>query len=155
MSYPYTYAGIVNQFQTACNEHLAINFFSSGTLDKLDAASQNVPYPYAFLRPLSSQGINLNANGISGTRSLTFELYMLDVPKLTDTDYTKLLSQTETYLYDIIAYFNLGAIQQDFFCTLQSITPVNEAFNDRVCGWVATIVVNTDYVLDFCNFPKL
>ena len=39
--------------------------------------------------------------------------------------------------------------------TLQSIVPVNEAFNDRVCGWVGTIVVNTDYVLDFCNFPKL
>ena len=39
--------------------------------------------------------------------------------------------------------------------TLNSISPLYEAFNDRVAGWVANITVNTQATLDFCNFPKL
>jgi hypothetical protein len=102
----------------------------------LDASSQNVKYPYIFLRPLTSPGINLNANGISGTRSLTFEMYSLDVPKLSDASPLKIKSDTEQYIYDLISYVNLGSAQQTEFCTLQNITPVDEAFNDRAYGWV-------------------
>jgi hypothetical protein len=80
---------------------------------------------------------------------------MMDIPQLTDTDVLKLQSQTEVYLYDIIAYFNLGADQQEQFITLSSISPLYEAFNDRVAGWVANITVTTYGTLDFCNFPKL
>ena len=70
-----TYFDIVNEFSASCAAHLAINAFDEGALDYLDASSQNIKYPYIFLRPLTSPGINLNANGISGTRTLTFELY--------------------------------------------------------------------------------
>ena len=97
----------------------------------------------------------LNANGVSGARSLNFEFYMMDIPQLTDVDVLKLQSQTEIYLYDIIAYFNLGAVQRDEFITLNSISPLYEAFNDRVAGWQANITFNSYGVLDFCNFPKL
>jgi len=148
-----TYSQIVNDFQTACNEHLAINYFASGTIDKLDASSQNVPYPMAFLRPLTSIGAVLNNLGTSGERTLTFELYMLDVPKLTDSDVTKLMSNCEIYIYDIISWFNLGSMQQDYEINLNNITPVNEAFNDRVTGWVGNLTITTPFVLDYCNFP--
>jgi len=150
-----TYAYIVEQFRTACDEHLAINSFGEGSIDRLDSLTQNVKYPLAFLRPLNSQGMVLNTNGVSGARSLNFELFMLDVPQLTDTDVLQLQSQTEIYLYDIIAYFNLGDDQQLEYITLNSITPLYESFNDRVCGWNANITVNTYGTLDFCNFPKL
>jgi hypothetical protein len=98
-----------------------------------------------------------NQNGVSGARSLNFEFYMMDIPQLTDTDVLKLQSQCEIYLYDIISYFNLGpaSISQSEFVTLNSISPLYEAFNDRVAGWVANITVNTYGTLDFCNFPKL
>jgi hypothetical protein len=79
----------------------------------------------------------------------------MDVPQLTDTDVLKFQSQCEIYLYDIIAYFNLGSYQQLEFITLNNISPLYESFNDRVCGWVASITVNTQATLDFCNFPKL
>jgi hypothetical protein len=97
----------------------------------------------------------LNTNGVSGARALNFEFYMVDVPQLTDTDVLKLQSQCEINIYDIIAYFNLGTVQQVEYVTLNSISPLYEAFNDRVAGWVANITVNTVGTLDFCNFPKL
>jgi hypothetical protein len=150
-----TYQYIVDQFRTACAEHLAINEFGEGSIDRLDSLTQNVKYPLAFLRPVTSPGITLSPNGISGARTLNFEFYMMDVPQLTDTDVLKLQSQTEIYLYDIIAYFNLGSYQQLEFITLNSISPLYESFNDRVAGWVANITVNTQATLDFCNFPKL
>jgi len=150
-----SYQFIVEQFRTACAEHLAINSFGEGSIDRLDSLTQNVKYPLAFLRPLTSQGMILNQNGVSGARALNFELIMMDVPQLTDVDVLKLQSQCEIYIYDIIAYLNLGSVQQLEFVVLNNITPLYESFNDRVAGWNANITVNTYGTLDFCNFPKL
>jgi len=152
-----TFEQVVNTFNNACSEHLAINTFQFGTIDKLDASTQNVKYPYVFLRPLTSTGLVTDANGLNGVRSLTFELYSLDVPKLTESDYLGVMSDTEQYVYDIIGYFNLrGTSQQNEFVTLQNIAPVNEAFQDRVYGFVATINYNESGIwLDYCNYPKL
>jgi len=150
-----TYSYIVEQFRTACAAHLAINEFGEGSIDRLDSLTQNVKYPLAFLRPIQSNGITLNPNGVSGARTLNFEFYMMDVPQLTDVDVLQLQSNCEIYLYDIIAYFNLGSFQQLEFITLNSISPLYEAFNDRVAGWVGNITINTQVTLDFCNFPKL
>ena len=150
-----TYKEVVEQFQTACNQHLAINTFAEGTLDYLDASSQNIKYPYIFLRPLTSNGIVLDANGVSGTRTLTFEMYSLDVPKLSDESPLKLKSDTEQYIYDIISWFNLGDYQQREYLTLQNITPVQEAFNDRAFGWVAVVNFSDMYTLNYCAYPKL
>ena len=80
---------------------------------------------------------------------------MMDVPKLTDSDYTSLMSDLELYLYDVIAWFNLGSQQQDYQIGLNNISPLNEAFEDRVCGWVGNLTILTPYVLDYCNFPDL
>jgi hypothetical protein len=150
-----TYKEVVETFQSASEAHLAIKSFAEGALDYLDASSQNIKYPYIFLRPLTSPGINLNANGISGTRSLTFEMYSLDVPKLSDASPLNIKSNTEQYIYDLIAYFNLGSGQQSEFITLQNITPVDEAFNDRVYGWVAVLNYTDIAILDYCAFPDL
>ena len=150
-----TYKQVVETFQSASNAHLAIKSFAEGALDYLDASSQNIKYPYIFLRPLTSPGINLNANGISGTRSLTFELYSLDVPNLKDASPLNIKSNTEQYIYDLISYFNLGSQQQSEFITLQNITPVDEAFNDRAYGWVAVLNYTDIAVLDYCAFPDL
>jgi len=149
-----TYYDVVNEFSASCAAHLAIKTFAEGALDYLDASSQNVKYPYVFLRPLTSPGINLNANGISGTRTLTFELYSLDVPNLKDASPLQIKSNTEQYIYDIIGYFNLGADQQTEWITLNNITPVDEAFNDRAYGWVATLNYNDIAILDYCAFPS-
>jgi hypothetical protein len=63
------------------------------------------------------------------------------------------MSNTEQFIYDIISYINRGDYQQVRWCTLNSITPVNEAFNDRTLGWVATVNFNGPGVLDYCAYP--
>lgn len=150
-----TYQQVVETFASASAAHLAINSFAEGALDYLDASSQNVRYPYIFLRPITSTGIVLNDNGISGTRQLTFELYSMDIPQLKNASPLKIKSDTEQYIYDLIAYINLGSQQQTEWCTLSNILPVDEAFNDRAYGWVATVNYNDAYVLDYCAFPSL
>ena len=146
---------VVNLFGSACSSHLAINTFAFGTIDKLDSTLQNVVYPYIFLRPLSSVGLTQNPIGVSGgTRQLTFEMYSLDVPKLTESDYLGVMADTEQFVYDIISYFTLGSIQQDAYVVLQNITPINEAFNDRTYGWVATLTYNEEGVYSYCDFPN-
>ena len=150
-----SYQDIVNQFKDACQKHLAINTFNEGIIDYLNNTSQNVEYPYCFLRALTSPGIVLSQNGVNGSRKLTFELYMLDIPDLTDQDRVKLMSDCEQYLYDIISYFNLGSNQQELFIVSTSITPVSEAFADRAVGWVMTLNITTQYDGSYCNFPQL
>jgi len=151
-----SFGEVVEMFGSACSSHLAINTFAYGTIDKLDSSLQNVIYPYVFLRPLSSQGLTQDANGRSaGVRSLTFEMYSLDIPKLTESDYLSVMSDTEQYVYDLVSYFTLGSQQQELYVNLQNITPVNEAFNDRCYGWVSTITFSEEGVYNFCDFPSI
>lgn len=144
-----TYYNIVQDFQAACQAHYQIASFDSGTLDYLDASAQNRVYPYVFLRPLSTVLADR-------TRTLGFELYSLDQPKIGSSDNLSVVSDTEMYIYDLMAWFNFGPAsrQQVYEINLTSAAPVNEAFQDRVYGWVANIDVITPFMLDYCNYPQ-
>lgn len=142
-----TYKEIVETFENATTAHLAVQSFAEGPIDYLDAHSQNTKYPFMFLRPLVSTGLSGNI------RTLTFELYSLDVPKLSNESPLLLKSNTELYIYDILGYIRFNsAYGMDF--NLNNITPVQEAFNDRVFGWVANINITEEAVYNFCNFPS-
>jgi len=144
-----TYVDIINAFATACSNHVQIASFDSGTIDYLDASAVNRLYPFVFMRPLS-------ANLADRTRTLTFELYSLDQPKVGTSNNISVVSDTEQYIYDLMAWFNYGPAdrQQWYDIQLQSAAPVNEAFQDRVFGWVATINVVTPFNLDYCSYPQ-
>lgn len=144
-----SYQQIITDFQTACSQHTGIGSFETGTIDFLDASSVNKVYPYIFLRPVGSPGLANNS------RVLTFEIFSLDVPTLSNESPVTLLSNTEQYIYDIMAWFNLGTQQQSYQIDMISLSPVNEAFQDRVFGWVAVIEVTVPFYLDYCNFPSL
>lgn len=145
-----TYREIINDFQTACDQHLSISSFDSGTLDYLDASAVNRLYPYVFLRPLSA----VMADRV---RTLGVELYVLDQPKIKSQSNIDVVSNTEMYLYDLMAWFNFGPTerQQTYDIQLVNAAPVNEAFQDRVYGWVATLDVITPFMLDYCDYPKV
>ena len=147
----HSYKDIVNYFQQACDAHVAIQSFAEGAIDYLDANSQNIRYPFVFLRPLASPGITAN------TRTLTFELYALDVPKLSDQSPLQVKSNTEQYIYDICSYIQYGPVgdQNGFEVDMSNMTPVNEAFNDRVYGWVTQINVSEEGIFNYCTYPKL
>ena len=144
-----TYKQIVETFETAANNHLAIKSFASGPIDYLDSNSQNIVYPFVFLRPIEGIGF------INNVRSLTFELYSLDVPKTSDENALTVMSNTELYLYDIGSYIRRGPNQQTMDFEMTALAPVNEAFQDRVFGWVATIDYTEPAVYNYCNYPEL
>ena len=146
-----TYAEIIQAFKEAATAHLGINTFDTGTLDFLDANAVNKEYPYVYMRPLSSQGV------VDKQRGLTFELYSMDVPKLSDESPVDAQSRTEMYIYDLIAWFNKGTTdrQQLYEVEITDLSPVNEAFQDRVYGWVATVNVLTSFKWDYCDYPQL
>ena len=131
----HTYSEIVGYFEQACNAHAGIKSFAEGAIDYLDSNSQNIKYPFVFLRPLASPGISAN------TRSLTFELYSLDVPKLSDESPLSVKSRMELLQYDVLSYLNYGPVNDANWMTItmSNMTPVNEAFNDRVYGWVSQL----------------
>ena len=146
-----TYKEVIQAFQSASAAHLGINTFDTGTLDFLDANAVNKEYPYVYMRPLSSQGV------LDRERGLTFELYSMDVPKLSDESPVDAQSRTEMYIYDLLAWFNKGTTdrQQIYNVEITDISPVNEAFQDRVYGWVATINVLTPFKWDYCDYPQI
>ena len=144
-----TYKQVVELFETAANNHVAIKSFASGPLSYLDSNSQNIRYPFVFLRPMDSLGL------LDNTRSLTFELYSLDVPKVSDENALLVMSNTEQYMYDMGAYIRRGTEQQTMDFTMTNLIPVNEAFQDRVYGWVSTIEYTEPAVYNYCNFPQL
>jgi hypothetical protein len=145
-----TFSQIISQFSSSVQSIPAVNTFAYGSLDKLDSTTQNVSYPYVFVRPITSPGLRLDPNGITGTHSLTFEVYSLAVPTLTESDYLSVMSTTEQVIYDIVAQFNYGVNQQDTWLLVDNIAPVNEAFNDRTYGWVATLQFQEPTQLNAC-----
>ena len=142
-----SYKEIVETFETAANDHLAIQSFAHGPISYLDSNSQNIKYPFVFLRPIEGIGF------VDNIRTLTFELYSLDVPKTSDENALTVVSNTELYLYDIGSYIRRGPNQQTMDFTMTRLIPVQEAFQDRVYGWVATIDYTEPAVYNYCNYP--
>ena len=143
------YEEIVDLVESRCDAHLAIASFETGTIDFLDASAVNRKFPYVFLRPM-------NSFYVDRTRTLSFEMYSLDQPKNQSQSHLELMSDTEGYIYDIMAYFNYGPtdIQQNYEMLLNDCSPVNEGFQNRVFGWVANIDIVTPFNLNYCVFPE-
>ena len=146
-----TYKDIVTDFTEATTAHIAIKSFAEGAIDYLDANSQNIKYPFVFLRPLISPGITAN------TRSLVWEMYTLDVPKLSDESPIDVKSRTEILQYDVMSYINYGPVNDTNWmtATMANLTPVNEAFNDRVYGWVSQVTITESGLFNYCFYPQL
>ena len=144
-----SYKEVVEIFESAANAHLAVKSFASGPISYLDSQNQNTKYPFVFLRPITSIGLTGNV------RSLAYELYSLDVPSVSDENALLVMSNTEQYLYDIGSYIRRGAEQQTMDFEMTNLNPVNEAFQDRLYGWVANVIYTEPAVYDFCNFPQL
>ena len=97
-----TYRDIINAWQEAANAHLQIASFDHGTIDYLDASTQDRLFPYIFMRPLSSVVSDR-------VKTTTFEVYSLDIPKVSAGNNLEVVSNTENYIYDLVAWFNFGS----------------------------------------------
>lgn len=133
------YREIINLFENIATNHNYYRGFGHGAIQWIDA-KKNSRYPLLFVRPMSSQGLT----GIDGrVRTLTFEVYSLDVPKIGDEDQRKVLSNTEQGIYDVFAFFMDGPVQYPIGVSMLNIVPLTEAFQDKATGWVSTFNIDT------------
>lgn len=141
-----SYSTIVDNLKSSALGLTAVNTVGFGSIDMLDSLNQNCTYPLVFYRPLSSQGIRFSGNSYNmmGDRRLSFEMYILDVPKQDDTDFTDVLSNCEQIGYDILSIIYDGSLQDDYQVASDTIIPAIEAFQDRTAGWVFNIDIITD-----------
>lgn len=150
-----TYKDIVNQFVQATDAHLYVASFAHGSLDFLDASSQNIEYPYVYLRPMSSPGYDQETR----LRQLSFELYCLDVPKLSNESPIDVMSRMETLIYDVGSWFTWGPASDNqsigYDIEITNIIPTLEAFNNRAYGWVGNINIQTVGTYDYCDYPRI
>jgi len=146
-----SYSEVIDLFTSASTANVDVASFETGTLDYLDSSAVEKTYPYVYLRPISSPGV------VDKVRTLTFELYSMDVPKLSDASPVKIISDAENRIYQLMSWFNRGdnGRQQIWDVTMTDLSPVNEAFQDRVYGWVATIEVASPWNWDYCDYPQL
>ena len=148
-----SYKQVVDNFEAACNAHDYVASFAHGSIDYLDASSQNIKYPYVFLRPLQSPGYSQDTRIIERS----FELYGLDVPKLSTESPVDIMSRMEMTLLDITGYFIWGPPSNDqstgYDIIVTNQIPTLEAFNDRAYGWVLNINVQTQGTYNYCDYP--
>ena len=143
-----TYRDILEKWQRASEYHTFIQSFGHGGLDKLNDTI-NQAYPLMYVRPLASPGI-----APYGQRTLNFEVYILDVPKLDKSTDVQTMSDCERTLYDVYAYWRDGAEQQEYEISMSGIVPVAEAFQDRLYGWLGNMSIVTDSSgITICNIP--
>ena len=143
-----TFREIIEKFESAANYHIYIQSFGFGNVDRLNDTI-NLPYPLLWVRPLGSLGVSPY-----GQRTLTFEVFMLEIPKGDDSNYIQAYSDSERALYDVYTFFRDGAEQQQYQINMLNITPVSEAFQDRAIGFVSQMEIITDSSgLTICNIP--
>ena len=149
-----SYKQVVDNFEAACNAHDYVASFAHGSIDYLDASSQNIKYPYVFLRPLQSPGYSQD----NKIMERSFELYGLDVPKLSTESPVDVLSRMEMTLLDITGYFVWGPPSNDqstgYDIIVTNQIPTLEGFNDRAYGFVFNINVQTQGTYNYCNYPS-
>jgi len=143
-----TYREIINTIENVVTNHNYFRGFGHGSIDKIDAVV-NQGYPLLFVRPMSSPGLT----GVDGRqRELVFEIYSLDVPRLSDEDGRTVMSNTEQGLYDVYAYILDGPVQYDLQISMSNVIPLYEAFQDKAIGWVGTFTIITDAVgITYCD----
>ena len=143
-----TFREIVEKFESAANYHIYIQSFGFGNVDRLNDTI-NQPYPLLWVRPLGSLGVSPY-----GQRTLTFEVFRLEIPKGDDSNYIQAYSDAERALYEVYTFFRDGAQQQEYQINMLNITPVSEAFQDRAIGFVSQMEIITDSAgLTICNIP--
>lgn len=144
-----TYNELINLFENiTLNQINYFKGFGHGGIEKIDAVV-NQGYPLLFVRPMSSPGLT----GVDGRqRELVFEIYSLDVPKISIDDNRVALSNTEQGLLDFYATLLDGPSQYDVQVIMNGIVPALEVFQDRAVGWVMTITIITDAVgVTYCD----
>lgn len=147
-----TYNQIVATLQTIADDHLQLQSFQSGPLDKVDIGKldqRSYPFLYCEL---------LDAEIDHGTLTYGVELFVADMilPDLSDRN--EVYSDTLQMLHDVIEKFiqsqSTDGAGSDFKITLPiNATSFTVRFDNELTGWSARIDIEVSNTNNLCIAP--
>ncbi len=150
MATPRTFKELVKQFETICNEHLAIKQFQMGEPSDVDIQNMEHDFqrfPLAFLIPEPSSMDRF------GKLSLGFTFVVADIVRNQEDWQIDTYNSTLMILQDIISKIILSSptILDYTVNTPILIDPFVEKYNNNIAGWSASLVINIKSPLNLCD----
>ena len=123
---------IVSAIESFCSSHLQIKKYGADFVEQLpNFATQDEKYPIIFIVPTGSTDGEI-------VKTLTFDIYCLDIIQKDRQNIITILSDTELILDDL--YLNLATGDDwTYDVTNATKTPLNNDLLDYCAGWVMTI----------------
>lgn len=142
-----TYNTIIAAFNTFAANHLQLHtFYSGGTWD-FQSKTNIYPALIAYALPSTI---------MKGQVQLNFNIFTLDILNKDRTNRDDVLSDMLQVMQDFVSEFKDN--EDDYGFTLVEdnviIDPLEEEFDDVVCGWVATVSIVMEYSGSDCIIPS-
>jgi hypothetical protein len=144
---------IVSIFQDLAIRHKMINDFGFGQTYDIGASRQML-FPYLWVEPGDTRIVK-SANGFK-ERLQSFSIYVMDKINMGDDNYQEIISDTHYILETIISEISQHLYYVEFNLSLDgdiTMTPVIEATDDNVNGYVANITIKIPIRYTYCNSP--
>ena len=148
-----SYKKLVNDFLDQANTHIMVNTTGFGPGEQIDT-NRDILYPYVWLEPQPSTGISFSTDTL-GTRTQSFNLYVLDLPDASDELFLDVFSKTEQITYDLLtSYFQRLMNDEQISVSITNMEPIEGDFLDRVAGWLVGVDITTPVRnINYCNAP--
>ncbi len=142
-----TYNNIIQAFNDFKNAHYQINSFFAGQTWNFQAEMDTV-YPAMVVLPQPSTIQN-------GVITYSFSVFICDILNKDRSNVTEVYSDTSQIICDLVSEMKDKEDRYGFWLdeTNVLIEPFEEAFDDVLAGWVATININVKFSGSTCGLP--
>ena len=148
-----SYIDVVDTFRKICEDHELIKTFTNGDIFEADLENVNV-FKKAHL-------IETSASINKTFFSFTFDLLVMDLVNIDDSDQDTVMNDTFLILADILRefrngkHFQLSALNKRQFGLPDNIScePFTDRFENLLAGWKATFTITAQGHLSACDSP--
>jgi len=148
-----SYIDVVDTFRKICEDHLLIKTFSNGDIFEADLENTNV-FTKAHL-------IETSATISKSSFSFTFDLLVMNLVNIDDSDMDTVMNETFLILSDVLREFRTGkgvinsALTDRQFGLPDNIScePFTDRFENLLAGWKATFTITSQGNTSACLLP--
>ena len=142
-----TYNNIIQAFGDFKNAHYQLNSFFAGQTWNFQAEMDTV-YPAMVVLPQPS-------TIQSGVITYSFSVFICDILNKDRSNVTEVYSDTSQIICDLVSEMKDKEDTYGFWLdeTNVLIEPFEEAFDDVLAGWIATININVKFSGSICGLP--
>lgn len=148
-----SYIDVVDTFRKICEDHAMIKTFTNGDIFEADLENVNV-FTKAHL-------IETSASINKTSFSFTFDLLVMNLVNIDDSDQDTVMNETFLILADVLRefrngkHFELSALNNRQFGLPDNIScePFTDRFENLLAGWKATFTITSHGHLSACDSP--